>query len=129
MQAVILNRPRELTIERVPDPAILEPTDAIVRVRATSICGSDLHLFNGRISSERPMMLGHELVGTIEDVGSAVTNVRRGDRVVVPFPIACGECWFCQHELPTSCEAARRERARTNPFGPAPCVDACGSFT
>ena len=95
----------KVAIENVPDPSILNPRDAIVRVTSTSICGSDLHLFNGYIPSVyRGDILGHEFMGEVVEVGSAVTNLAIGDRVVVPFPIACGNCFFCGNEQYSLCE-------------------------
>jgi threonine dehydrogenase-like Zn-dependent dehydrogenase len=95
----------KVAIENVPDPSILNPRDAIVRVTSTSICGSDLHLFNGYIPSVyRGDILGHEFMGEVVEVGSAVANLAVGDRVVVPFPIACGNCFFCGNEQYSLCE-------------------------
>jgi threonine dehydrogenase-like Zn-dependent dehydrogenase len=95
----------KVAIENVPDPTILNPRDAIVRVTSTSICGSDLHLFNGYIPAVyRGDILGHEFMGEVVEVGSAVANLAIGDRVVVPFPIACGNCFFCGSEQYSLCE-------------------------
>jgi threonine dehydrogenase-like Zn-dependent dehydrogenase len=95
----------KVAIENVPDPSILNPRDAIVRVTSTSICGSDLHLYNGYIPSVyRGDILGHEFMGEVVEVGSSVTNLAVGDRVVVPFPIACGNCYFCGIEQYSLCE-------------------------
>lgn len=104
MKAAVFHKPKDIRVETVPDPAIQNPQDAILRVTATAICGSDLHIYNGAIPQARSMVLGHEFMGIVEEVGSGVTKLKRGDRVVVPFPIACGSCWFCDHELPTQCE-------------------------
>lgn len=91
------------------DPTILDDRDAILKVTSTAICGSDLHIYSGGIPQVRPMTLGHEFMGTIEDVGKGVTNLKRGDRVVVPFPVACGQCFFCNHHLPGHCENSNPE--------------------
>jgi threonine dehydrogenase-like Zn-dependent dehydrogenase len=89
----------------VPDPKILNSRDAIVRITSTAICGSDLHLYNGFIPTmERGDILGHEFMGEVVEVGPAVRNLRIGDRVVVPFPIACGQCSACQRDLFSCCE-------------------------
>src|ERR1051326_3425835 len=86
-------------VETVPDPKILNPRDAIVRVSTTAICGSDLHLYDGYIpTTQKGDILGHEFMGEVVDVGPKVNNLKVGDRVVVPFPIACGNCFFCQAE-------------------------------
>jgi threonine dehydrogenase-like Zn-dependent dehydrogenase len=89
----------------VPDPQILNQRDAIVRITSTAICGSDLHLFNGFVQPmKKGDILGHEFMGEVVEVGRGVRNLRVGDRVVVPFPIACGECWQCQHDNWSLCE-------------------------
>jgi threonine dehydrogenase-like Zn-dependent dehydrogenase len=92
-------------VETVPDPKILNPRDAIIRITATAICGSDLHLYNGFIPTVMPGdILGHEFMGEVVEVGKAVRNLKVGDRVVNPFPIACGKCWSCNQELYSLCE-------------------------
>jgi threonine dehydrogenase-like Zn-dependent dehydrogenase len=96
---------RELRVEDVPDPQILSPRDAIVKVTSTAICGSDLHLYNGYIPTlEKGDVLGHEFMGEVVELGKGVTNLALGDRVVVPFPIACGHCRACHDELFSLCE-------------------------
>jgi threonine dehydrogenase-like Zn-dependent dehydrogenase len=96
---------KRVSVEEVPDPKILSPRDAIVKVSSTAICGSDLHLYNGLIPSmERGDIIGHEFMGEVVELGSAVKNLNIGDRVVVPFPIACGACSACQRELFSLCE-------------------------
>jgi S-(hydroxymethyl)glutathione dehydrogenase/alcohol dehydrogenase len=104
MKAVVFHRPKDVRVDTVPDPKIEHPRDAILRVTATAICGSDLHIYNGAFPQLRPMVLGHEFMGIVEEVGKDVRNLVRGDRVVVPFPIACGLCWFCERGWPTQCE-------------------------
>src|SRR3954470_8662985 len=105
MKAVCWHDKLDVRVERVPDPVILNPRDAIVRVRATAICGSDLHLYGGFVPGMvKGDILGHEFMGEVVEVGSAVKNLKAGDRVVVPFPIACGNCFFCQRELYSLCE-------------------------
>ncbi|HWC97962.1 MAG TPA: zinc-dependent alcohol dehydrogenase, partial [Candidatus Sulfopaludibacter sp.] len=95
----------DLRVEDVPDPKILNPRDAIVRVTLTAICGSDLHLYDGKIPTMAAGdILGHEFMGEVVETGSAVKNLQVGDRVVVPFPIACGNCFFCQQGLTSLCE-------------------------
>src|SRR5438105_2653285 len=104
MKALAFHKPKDVRFENVDDPKIKDSRDAIVRVTSTAICGSDLHMYNGLVPQPRPMVLGHEFMGIVEEVGSEVTNLKKGDRVVVPFPIACGRCFFCTHDLPTACE-------------------------
>jgi len=105
MKAVCWEGTNDIRVERVPDPAILNPRDAIVRITSTAICGSDLHLLDGFIPTmRRGDILGHEFMGEVVDVGSGVRNLKKGDRVVVPFPIACGACFFCQQKLFSLCD-------------------------
>jgi threonine dehydrogenase-like Zn-dependent dehydrogenase len=105
MKATCWMGTRHLEVTEVPDPAILNPRDAIVRITHTAICGSDLHLYNGFIPTmKRGDVLGHEFMGEVVETGSAVTTLQRGDRVVVPFPIACGHCLQCERELYSLCE-------------------------
>src|SRR5690606_30075847 len=96
--------PKEVKVETVRDPRIETGKDIIVRVTSTAICGSDLHIYNGFIPQKQNMVLGHEFMGVVEEIGSEISHLRKGDRVVVPFPIACGSCFFCNHALPTHCE-------------------------
>src|SRR5438477_5822173 len=114
---------KKVRVEDVPDPQILNPRDAIVRITSTAICGSDLHLYNGFIPSmEKGDILGHEFMGEVVEAGSEVKNLRAGDRVVVPFPIACGNCFFCQRGLFSCCENSNPNAAMAEKFyGHAPC--------
>jgi threonine dehydrogenase-like Zn-dependent dehydrogenase len=97
MKAVCWWGRKEVRVAEVPEPKILNPQDAIVRVTLTAICGSDLHLYDGYVPTMmRGDILGHEFMGEVVEVGQAVKNLRIGDRVIVPFPISCGNCWFCQ---------------------------------
>lgn len=105
MRAVVWHGRHVVRVERVADPAIVNPRDAIVRVTRTAICGSDLHLYNGYIPTmQAGDVLGHEFMGEVVEVGSEVRTLRRGDRVVVPFTIACGGCFFCERELWSLCD-------------------------
>ena len=104
MKALRYHKPKDVRIDEVDDPRIEHPRDAVVRVTSTAICGSDLHIYNGLVPQLREMTLGHEFMGVVESVGEQVTNLQPGDRVVVPFPMACGACWYCTHGLPTACE-------------------------
>jgi threonine dehydrogenase-like Zn-dependent dehydrogenase len=100
MKAVSWMGKSKLETLKVPDPQILNPRDAIIRVTRTAICGSDLHLFDGFIPTmESGDILGHEFMGIVEEIGPGVTNLQRGDRVVVPFTIACGNCSLCKEDL------------------------------
>ena len=105
MRATVWSGRNTVQVENVPDPAILNDRDAIVKISSTAICGSDLHLYDGFIPTmKRGDILGHEFMGEVVETGRGVTNLRVGDRVVVPFPIACGSCWHCQQELYSLCE-------------------------
>jgi threonine dehydrogenase-like Zn-dependent dehydrogenase len=105
MRANVWSGRNTVQVENVPDPKILNDRDAIVKITSTAICGSDLHLYDGYIPTmEKGDILGHEFMGEIVEVGRGVSNLRVGDRVVVPFPIACGNCWACQHDLHSVCE-------------------------
>jgi threonine dehydrogenase-like Zn-dependent dehydrogenase len=112
VKAVVWHGKQDVRVDSVADPAIQEPTDAIVRVTSTAICGSDLHLY---AKFPRPVMregdiLGHEAMGVVETVGAQVTNLQPGDRVVVPFNIACGACFMCQRGLQSQCETTQNRK-------------------
>lgn len=109
MKAAVFHAPGKIEIDDRPDPIVEAPTDAVLRVTATAICGSDLHIYNGFFPQTKPLVLGHEFMGVVEAVGADVTGLKIGDRVVVPFPIACGGCWFCSAGLPTHCEVSNPE--------------------
>lgn len=105
MKAVCWHGKKTIKVENVPDPQLLNARDAIIRVTSTAICGSDLHLYNGFIPSmEKGDILGHEFMGEVMEVGKEVKSLRPGDRVVVPFPIACGRCYACKEKLFALCE-------------------------
>jgi len=104
MKAAVIHGPGKVTCDQVEDPRLNAESDIILKVTATAICGSDLHIYSGGLPQPRPMVLGHEFMGIVEETGKEVTHVKKGDRVVVPFPIACGHCFFCSHHLPGHCE-------------------------
>ncbi|MEJ5056628.1 MULTISPECIES: zinc-dependent alcohol dehydrogenase [unclassified Pseudomonas] len=111
MRAMTYHGAHKVKVETVPDPIIDQPDDIILRVTATAICGSDLHLYRGKIPTvEHGDIFGHEFMGIVEDTGRAVTKVQRGDRVVIPFVIACGDCFFCQQQLYAACETTNDGR-------------------
>src|SRR4051794_40226026 len=114
MKAVTWHGKRDVRVDTVPDPAIREPTDAIVRVTSSGICGSDLHLYEvmGPFMGEGDI-LGHEPMGIVEDVGSGVEHIAPGDRVVIPFNISCGHCYMCDQQLYSQCETTQvREQGK-----------------
>ncbi len=105
MKAVVWHGKKDVRVETVPDPKLLNPHDCIVAVASTAICGSDLHLYGGHMPGMRPGdILGHEFMGEVVDVGPAVTKLKKGDRVAVPFCIACGQCFFCRRSLYSCCD-------------------------
>ena len=105
MRATCWEGAKHIKVEDVPDPKILNDGDAVVRITSTAICGSDLHLFNGFMPTmEHGDVLGHEFMGEVVEVGKKVKNLKTGDRVVVPFPISCGQCWSCKNDLWSLCE-------------------------
>jgi glutathione-independent formaldehyde dehydrogenase len=103
VQAVVLKSPRNIGIESVEDAVLQKPTDALLRLTSTAICGTDLHIYEGRLGDGSPMVIGHEPLGVIEKVGSDVANVRVGDRVTVPTHICCGFCANCVHGFSAQC--------------------------
>jgi threonine dehydrogenase-like Zn-dependent dehydrogenase len=111
MRALTYHGTRDVRVETVPDPIVQHPQDIVLRVTATAICGSDLHLYRGKVPGlKEGDILGHEFMGIVEETGPEVTRVRRGDRVVVPFVVACGECYFCQRRLFSACETTNDGR-------------------
>src|SRR3954468_22257020 len=113
MKALVWHGKADVRCDTVPDPKIEDPADVIIKVTSTCICGSDLHLYDHYMPTMKAGdVLGHEPMGEVVEVGSRVTKLKKGDRVVVPFDIACGECWFCQKTLYSCCD-------NTNPDAPA----------
>jgi threonine dehydrogenase-like Zn-dependent dehydrogenase len=111
MRALTYHGSHDVRVDTVPDPVIHEPDDILLKITATAICGSDLHLYRGKIPELKDGdILGHEFMGVIVDAGSEVTKLRKGDRVVVPFVIACGHCFFCERQLFSACEATNPDR-------------------
>src|SRR4051795_12880065 len=108
MKALTYHGKRDVRVDTVPDPTIQEPTDAIIRVTSSGLCGSDLHLYElfGPFIDEGDI-LGHEPMGIVEEVGSEVTHIKPGDRVVVPFNISCGSCFMCGQGLQSQCETTQ----------------------
>src|SRR5438270_5661258 len=114
MKAITFHGKRDVRVDNVPDPTIEKPTDAVIRVTSSGICGSDLHLYEvlGPFMGAGDI-LGHEPMGIVEEVGSEVTHIKPGDRVVIPFNISCGHCYMCDQGLMTQCETTQvREQGK-----------------
>lgn len=110
MKALCFHGRYRVQVDTVPDPVIEESTDSIIKVTRTAICGSDLHLLDGYMfEMERGDILGHEFMGEVVEVGSAVTKLKKGDRVVVPFNISCGSCFFCERQFYSCCDTTNRD--------------------
>jgi S-(hydroxymethyl)glutathione dehydrogenase/alcohol dehydrogenase len=111
MKAVVYHGPYDVRVENKPMPEIQDAEDAIVRVTTTAICGSDLHLYHGTVPGmETGQTVGHEFMGIVEEVGAEVHEIQKGDRVVIPFNVSCGKCWYCRRQLWSQCD-------RSNPNG------------
>jgi len=123
MKALTYHGAKDVRVETVADPRIVDPDDIVLRVTATAICGSDLHIYRGKIPRvESGDILGHEFMGIVEETGPAVTRVRKGDRVVVPFTISCGRCFFCEREEYSLCENTNPNAGMAETmFGHSPC--------
>ncbi|HWB00457.1 MAG TPA: zinc-dependent alcohol dehydrogenase [Pirellulales bacterium] len=107
MKAICWHGTHDMRYETVPDPTIQEPTDAIIKITLTAICGSDLHLYDGLMPTmEKGDVIGHEPMGVVVETGKAVKKLKKGDRVVVPFTISCGTCWFCQQQMYSLCDTS-----------------------
>ena len=118
MKAVTWQGKQKMEIRNVEDPKILEPTDAIIRITATAICGSDLHLYHhGEAVLEKGYVVGHEPMGIVEEVGSAVTKLKKGQRVVIPFNISCAHCHFCLNEMESQCDRSNSDQLYGGLFG------------
>ncbi len=123
MKAVCWHGAKDLRVDQVPDPEIVNPRDAIVKVTSTAICGSDLHLYDGYVPTMKSGdILGHEFMGEIVDLGPGVKNLKKGDRVVVPFTISCGSCFFCREKLYSLCDNSNPNAVLAEKFwGHSPC--------
>jgi len=111
MRALTYHSAHDVQVDTVPDPILQDADDVILRITATAICGSDLHLYRGKVPAmKQGDILGHEFMGIVEDTGPGVTALARGDRVVVPFVIACGNCFFCERQLFSACETTNPDR-------------------
>lgn len=114
MKAAVFHKPGDISVDTVDDPKIEDAGDVILKVTSTAICGSDLHIYDGGIPQAKDLIMGHEFMGIVEEVGPAVQRLKRGDRVVVPFPIACGHCFFCTHGASPNCENSNHKHYGPN---------------
>ncbi|HBV98699.1 MAG: dehydrogenase [Peptococcaceae bacterium BICA1-7] len=113
MRAITYQGVKDVKVNEVHDPKIEKPDDAIIKVTSTAICGSDLHLIHGLVANmPTNFILGHEAMGLVEEVGPEVHEIKKGDRVIIPFPVACGRCWYCEHHFYSQCN-------NSNPHGEA----------
>lgn len=111
MRALVYHSAHDVKVDTVPDPVIQEPDDIIIKITATAICGSDLHLYRGKVPGMKEGdIMGHEFMGVVVEAGPGVTKLQKGDRVVVPFVIACGSCFFCDMHLFSACETTNPDR-------------------
>lgn len=107
MKAIVYEGIKKVNVTNVDDPVIQKPDDLILKVTSTAICGSDLHLVHGMIPNmPHGFILGHETMGIVEETGKEVSRVKKGDRIIVPFPVSCGHCWYCEHDLWSQCDNA-----------------------
>lgn len=113
MKAAVFHKVGDISVDNVDDPKIDHDEDVILKVTSTAICGSDLHIYDGFIPQLKDQVLGHEFMGIVEEAGKGVTKLKKGDRVVIPFPIACGHCFYCTHQSPVNCELSNPKH-----FGP-----------
>lgn len=105
MKAIVYDGIKDVKVKNVADPEIINEDDIIVKVTSTAICGSDLHLIHGMVPNmPKGFVLGHETMGIVEEIGKGVHKVKKGDRVIIPFPISCGHCWYCEHDLWSQCD-------------------------
>ena len=122
MKALVYEGMKKIKLKQVIEPSIQKKDDIIVKVTSTAICGSDLHLYHGLVPKlPHDFVLGHETMGTVIETGSEVVKVKKGDRVIVPFPISCGHCWYCEHELWSQCD-------NSNPNGEIGGIFGCGDL-
>ncbi|WP_413377060.1 zinc-dependent alcohol dehydrogenase [Paenibacillus taichungensis] len=108
MKAVTFQGTKDIQVKEVEDPKLQQKDDIIVRITSTAICGSDLHIYQGALPAQKDYVIGHEPMGIVEEVGPEVTRVKKGDRVVLPFNISCGECFYCNHDMESQCDNSNR---------------------
>ena len=119
MRAITFHGVGDVRVQDVAEPKVVDPTDVVLKITTSAVCGSDLHQYHGRGGAlvQTGAVMGHEFMGTVEDLGPAVKQVRRGDRVIVPFSVSCGQCEWCQRRLPTQCATTGRAVFGAGPVG------------
>ncbi|KZO01129.1 zinc-dependent alcohol dehydrogenase [Pseudobacillus badius] len=117
MKAVTYQGAKDVQVKTVEDPVLKKKDDVIVRITSTAICGSDLHLYQGNMPLRPGYIIGHEPMGIVEEVGPDVTRVKKGDRVVLPFNVACGHCYYCQHDMESQCDNSNPHKDTGGYFG------------
>ncbi|MDM5357218.1 zinc-dependent alcohol dehydrogenase [Peribacillus sp. ACCC06369] len=111
MKAVTFQGAKDIQVKQVEDPKLQQKDDIIVRVTSTAICGSDLHIYQGALPTHKDYVIGHEPMGIVEEVGPEVSKVKKGDRVVLPFNISCGHCYYCEHDMESQCDNSNPNEA------------------
>ena len=104
MRAVTYQGAKDIQVKEVEDPKLQKNDDIIVKITSTAICGSDLHIYQGNMPISKGYVIGHEPMGIVEEVGPEVTKVKKGDRVVIPFNVSCGQCFYCQNDMESQCD-------------------------
>lgn len=118
MKAIVYKGINQVEVREVKEPQIEKPDDAVIKITSSAICGSDLHLIHGMIPHLRKgFTLGHEAMGIVQETGPEVTKVKKGDRVIIPFPVACGHCWYCEHGLWSQCDNSNKDHEMGGIFG------------
>ncbi|MGC8227413.1 zinc-dependent alcohol dehydrogenase [Pseudobacillus badius] len=117
MKAVTYQGAKDVQVKTVEDPVLKKKDDVIVRITSTAICGSDLHLYQGNMPLRPGYIIGHEPMGIVEEVGPDVTRVKKGDRVVLPFNVACGHCYYCEHDMESQCDNSNPHKDTGGYFG------------
>ncbi|QGG52967.1 zinc-dependent alcohol dehydrogenase [Lysinibacillus pakistanensis] len=104
MRAVTYQGIKDIQVKNVEDPVLKKKDDIIVRITSTAICGSDLHIYKGAVPADKDYVIGHEPMGVVEEIGSEVTRVKKGDRIILPFNVSCGDCYYCKNEMESQCD-------------------------
>ncbi|WP_050616182.1 zinc-dependent alcohol dehydrogenase [Bacillus testis] len=117
MKAVTFQGAKDIQVKEVEDPKLQKKDDIIVRITSTAICGSDLHIYQGAIPAHKDYVIGHEPMGIVEEVGPEVTKVKKGDRIVLPFNVSCGHCYYCTHDMESQCDNSNKSKPEIDTGG------------